>query len=76
MAPQAPSVGDELDPVRRFERDYPSLGARLVDSLQRPVEGAARGVYDVLRSYLECGWDEFPSAAADLVAARFGWSIP
>lgn len=74
--PRAPPVADPLDPLRRFERDYPTLGARLVDRLELPVEQAARGVLDVLRSSLEPGWDDFPSAAADLVASRLGWTTP
>lgn len=68
------SVRDGIDPVRRFERDYPSLGAALREALGAPVEQAARGMFDLLRATLEPGWDAFPSRAADVVATRLGWS--
>jgi hypothetical protein len=68
------SVRDAIDPVRRFERDYPSLGADLRTVLAAPVEEAARGLYDLLRSTLEPGWEGFPTRAADVVAARLGWA--
>lgn len=67
---------DAIDPVRRFERDYPELGARLRAALGAPVEQAARGMFDLLRETLEPGWDAFPSRAADVVAARLGWARP
>lgn len=67
------SVRDAIDPVRRFERDYPSLGAALSRVLGAPVEAAAKGLFDLLRSALEPGWDDFPTRAADVVAARLGW---
>ena len=69
------SVCDGIDPVRRFERDYPALGAELATVLGRPVEEAARGLFDLLRATLESGWDEFPSRAADAVATRLGWKV-
>lgn len=71
--PVAGSVRDAIDPVRRFERDYPALGAALEDALGAPVEEAARGLFELLRSTLEPGWDDFPTRAADVVAARLGW---
>lgn len=67
------SVRDGIDPVRRFERDYPDLGAALRVALGGPVEQAARGMFDLLRATLEPGWDAFPSRAADVVATRLGW---
>jgi hypothetical protein len=67
------SVRDGIDPVRRFERDYPELGEALTDALGRPVEEAARRLFALLRATLEPGWDEFPSRAADTVATRLGW---
>lgn len=72
--PVAGSVRDGIDPVRRFERDHPALGASLADALGRPVEEAARGMFALLRSTLEPGWPEFPTTAADTVAARLGWT--
>lgn len=71
--PIADTARDAIDPVRRFERDYPELGAALADALGRPVEPAARGMFDLLRATLEPGWDDFPTRAADVVATRLGW---
>jgi hypothetical protein len=72
--PVPASVRDGIDPVRRFERDYPELGAALRAKLGAPVEDAAHGLFDLLRATLEPGWQDFPSRAADVVAARLGWS--
>ncbi len=72
--PVGSSVRDGIDPVRRFERDYPELGEALQTVLAAPVEPAARGLFDVLRATLEPGWEDFPSRAADVVAARLGWA--
>lgn len=72
--PVAASVRDGIDPVRRFERDYPSLGAALGEALGQPVEAAALGLFGLLRETLEPGWDDFPSRAADVVATRLGWT--
>jgi hypothetical protein len=68
------SVRDGIDPVRRFERDYPELGSALRTALAAPVEDAARGLFDLLRATLEPGWPDFPSRAADVVATRLGWT--
>jgi hypothetical protein len=68
------SVRDGIDPVRRFERDYPELGSALRTALAAPVEDAARGLFDLLRATLEPGWPDFPGRAADVVAARLGWT--
>lgn len=72
--PVEASVRDGIDPLRRFERDYPELGATLRTVLGAPVEDAARGLFGLLRDVLEPGWDAFPSRAADVVATRLGWS--
>lgn len=74
LRPAGEPVGDALDPLRRFERDYPEMGARLAAALGRPVEDAARSIFELLRAALEPGWVDFPSAAADVVAARLGWA--
>ncbi|MFE7846340.1 hypothetical protein ACFUTX_14225 [Microbacterium sp. NPDC057407] len=67
------SVRDTIDPVRRFERDFPEWGARIADAVERPVEEAARALFALTREILEPGWDEFPTAAADAVKRRLGW---
>ena len=67
------TLRDAIDPVRRFERDFPEWGGRLADVLDRPLEEAARGQFDLLREVLEPGWPDFPTAAADAVARRLGW---
>jgi hypothetical protein len=72
--PVAASERDGIDPLRRFERDYPQLGATLRTVLGAPIEEAARGLFELFRATLEPGWDAFPSRAADVVATRLGWS--
>lgn len=62
-----------IDPMRRFEDDHPALAARIAVALERPVEEAARMLYDLTRETLEPGWEGFPRRAADAVAARLGW---
>ncbi len=64
---------DAIDPVRRFEQDFPEWGARIADALAQPVEPAARALFDLVRARLEPDWPEFPTAAADAVARRLGW---
>ncbi|GAA3642896.1 hypothetical protein GCM10022200_28460 [Microbacterium awajiense] len=64
---------DTIDPMRRFERDFPQWGGRLADLLDRPLEESARGQFLLLREVLEPGWADFPVMAADVVARRLGW---
>lgn len=73
FAAASTSLRDPIDPLRRFERDFPEWGARIVDAVERPAEEAARALFAVTREILEPGWDEFPAAAADAVARRLGW---
>lgn len=61
-----------VDPVRRFEQDHPAMGARIADALGRPVEEAARALYDLAREELG-PWPGFPARAADAVGRRLGW---
>ncbi len=68
------TVDARLDPVRRIEHDHPAFGASLAAALSQPPEVAARGVYGLLRSTLEPGWEAFPAAAADVIAERLGWT--
>lgn len=66
------ALRDAIDPVRRFEHDFPDWAAEIADALAAPEEDAARTLFGMLRR-LEPGWPQFPSAAADAVAARLGW---
>ncbi len=66
-------VRDGIDPVRRFEQEFPEEGARIAAAVAQPVEDAARTLFSLTRELLEPGWDAFPTGAADAVAARLGW---
>lgn len=68
------TLRDTIDPMRRFEHDFPEWAARIAGALQGSVEEGARALFDLTRQILEPGWNAFPSAAADAVAARLGWS--
>lgn len=70
---QSTALRDTIDPMRRFETDFPDWGARIADAVANPAEVAARQLLVLLRE-LEPGWPAFPSRAADAVAARLGWS--
>lgn len=64
---------DPIDPTRRFERDFPVAAEGIAAAVAQPVEDAARDLFRLTRALLEPGWAEFPSRAADAVAARLGW---
>lgn len=65
---------DAIDPVRRFERDYPALGAEIAAALAADPERAARRLFDLTRRTLEPGWPDFPTPAANTLATRLGWA--
>src|SRR6187431_2179864 len=48
-----PELRDDLDELRRFERSYPELGARLEAALAQPAEAAARALFELTRETLE-----------------------
>ena len=73
FASRSTPLRDTIDPARRFERDFPDWASRIAAALEAPVEDAARALFGLTREILEPGWDEFPSRAADTIAARFGW---
>lgn len=73
LAPGRTVEASAFDPLRRFEDAYPQLGDLLSAALASSVEAAGRQLFELARTRLEPGWPEFPSRAADLVAARFGW---
>jgi len=51
----------------------PDQAAAIAAAVAQPVEPAARALFELLRRELEPGWAELPTAAADVVARRFGW---
>ena len=71
LAPDAPR--SPFDPLRRLERALPRVADRLAALLDTDVETCARGLFDVSRELLEPGWPDYPSGAADVIAARLGW---
>ena len=73
FAEASTTLRDTIDPMRRFEHDFPEWGARIADAVARPAEDAAHALFALTREILEPGWDAFPTAAADAVAARLGW---
>lgn len=73
FAERSTASRDAIDPVRRFESDFPEEAARIADAIAAPVEDAARSLFFTMREQLEPGWDQFPSRAADAVARRLGW---
>lgn len=64
---------DAIDPVRRFELDFPGEAAAIADAVAQPVEPAAHALFRLTRRLLEPDWDAFPRRGADAVAARLGW---
>ncbi|AXG14494.1 hypothetical protein [Intrasporangium calvum] len=72
FADSSTSLRDRIDPVRRFERDFPEWGGRIADAVAQPADDAACALFQVFRG-LEDGWSEFPSRAADVVAKRLNW---
>ena len=66
------SLRDTIDPLRRFEQDFPGWAERIADAVARPPEAAARAIFEMLAE-LRKGWPEFPTRAADAVAGRLGW---
>lgn len=73
LRPTGPDDASPFDPLRRLETAYPIVGGQLAAAVDRPAEEAARRLLTLAREHLEPGWADFPSAAADLVTARFGW---
>jgi len=71
LAPDAPR--SPFDPFRRIEQALPGPASRIAAALDTDLEDCARSLFDLSRDLLEPGWDAYPSAAADVVAARLGW---
>ena len=65
---------DSFNRYRRFEQQYPEIGAQLESLSQLPVEQAGEAY---LKFALEIGGVKLTDeqrAAADLIADRFGWA--
>ena len=63
-----PAAGrDSLDPLRRFETAFPSLGRRLEEALRRETPQAARALLDIAREELP---DRIPAAAVEAIRPR------
>lgn len=62
-----------FDPLRRLENALPQLAARMDGLLASDLESCGRGLLDLAREELEPDWPQFPSRAAQVVAARYGW---
>ncbi|GAA1997351.1 hypothetical protein [Microbacterium pumilum] len=73
FADRSTTLRDTIDPLRRFEQDFPEWAARIAAALESPVEDTARILFNLAREILEPGWNGFPASAADAVAARLGW---
>lgn len=64
------SLADDLDPLRRFERLYPDLGAELASIVARDPVAAGVGLLDVADRELRPRRPDLPWAAADAVRER------
>lgn len=73
FAESSSTLRDTIDPVRRFERDFPEHGDHLAAILAQQLEPAARDLFAFTREVLEPDWPDFPTAAADAIASRLGW---
>lgn len=68
VTPDNPTVLDNLDVFRRFERGYPPLGAELDAAMAKPVDAAARDLLTILSREL-ADVAAFPKAAFRVMAA-------
>lgn len=50
-----PGSRDRIDPTRRFEHDYPEWAAEIADALDRPIDAAARSLFDLTERILGPG---------------------
>ena len=58
---------DDLDPFRRFERSWPTLGRDLDAALRAPVAEAARGLLEIARRELAGRLPGYPAEAVETV---------
>lgn len=59
---------DDLDPLRRFERSWPTLGRDLDAALEAPVGEASRGLLEIARRELGGRLPDYPGEAVETVA--------
>lgn len=64
---------DNLDRFRRFEQQYPELGAELEGILQQPVEAAAKHLLELVVRLGAKALTEKHLSQVHVVRARFGW---
>lgn len=71
--PGTEPIEDNLDRFRRFEQQYPELGAQIDLILQQPVEAATRALLELVLHLGAGHLTETHRAQARLVQNRFGW---
>ena len=64
---------DNLDRFRRFEQQYPVLGAEIEGILQQPVEAAAKHLLDLVVRVGHGHLSDKHLSQVHVVRARFGW---
>ena len=60
VPPADPTLADDLDPLRRFERVWPDLGRELDLLLEQPPLGVAQGLLDLAEREVGSRLAEFP----------------
>lgn len=63
---------DNLDPLRRFERSWPAIGAELNRLLESPYPEMAKGLLGIARRELEGRLPGYPAAAVEIVGRVIG----
>ncbi len=66
-------LADNLAPLRRFERQYPSLGAAIAASQSLPVEECAKGLLEIATSAFAAQLSQQQLDQATVVARRLDW---
>ena len=64
---------DNLDRFRRFEQQYPELGAEIEGIIQQPVEAAGKHLIDLVVRVGHSHLSEKHLSQVHVVRARFGW---
>lgn len=74
--PGDPTLLDNLDSRRRFERVHPALAERVAAALERDAETAARTLLGIAEEHLAVDWVDFPHRGVAAVRRRLGWESP